>query len=373
MNERQKQFRVGVVAIATVVITAILITWHSDFSALPFQSRYQVQLLVNQAPGVAPNTPVRRRGLLIGRVDSVEARDDGALITLGINDGEIIKSNEEGRIQASLIGDAVIEFVPVRPPQTAQPIEPGGQVAGVYNPTPLDMLGEIQGDLRQTIISLGQAGQEVSELANRLNTVLGGNDLQRIATLVESLDRAVNQFAEVMESVDEIVGDRAFQDQIKAGLAQLPSLVGDIRAIFVAVEGAVGSADQNLKNLQGLTGPLGDRGPAIVDRLEGSAQSLQETLAEVAALTHSVNNSEGTVGMLIRDRTLYDQTSGTMAQASAAIQDARMVIANFDVMIRRWRPVITAILDDVRIITDKVARDPARVARGVLNRETPIK
>ncbi len=40
-----------------------------------------------------------------------------------------------------------------------------------------------------------------------------------------------------------------------------------------ALEGALGSADENLKNLQGFTGPLGERGPEIVDSIEGGVDS----------------------------------------------------------------------------------------------------
>ena len=126
MNERTKQFRVGVVVFATIVITSILILWNSDFSALPFRSRYQVRMLVDQAPGVAPDTPVRRRGLPIGRVASIEDTDDGALITMNIDAGKVIKTNEQGRIQSSLVGDAIIEFSPVSVPVGAQPIDPNG-------------------------------------------------------------------------------------------------------------------------------------------------------------------------------------------------------------------------------------------------------
>ena len=73
---------------------------------MPFRGKYQVKMLVDEAPGVAPDTPVRRRGLPIGRVASVEDTDDGALITMDIEDGKQIKSNEVGRIQTSLVGDA---------------------------------------------------------------------------------------------------------------------------------------------------------------------------------------------------------------------------------------------------------------------------
>src|SRR5688572_21700987 len=113
MNERTKQFRVGVLVFATILLSSILIIWNSDFRALPFRGAYQVKMLVDQAPGVAPETPVRRRGIPIGRVAEVEDVDDGALITLNIDEGKQIKTNEVGRIQSSMVGDAVIEFVPV--------------------------------------------------------------------------------------------------------------------------------------------------------------------------------------------------------------------------------------------------------------------
>jgi phospholipid/cholesterol/gamma-HCH transport system substrate-binding protein len=369
MSERNKQFRVGVVAIATVVITAILVAWHSDFSALPFREQYDVQMLVDQAPGVGPNTPVRRRGLLVGRVANVEATDDGALITISLDRGKEIKSNEEGRIQSSLIGDAVIEFVPVKSPAGAQAVPPGGRVQGSYNPTPLDMLAEIQGDLRQTVVSLGSAGDQVAQLAGRLNKVLEENDLERVTRLVESLETAVAEFKSVMRNVNDVIGDEQVKAQLQKGLEQLPTLLSDARGILEALQGAVVSADANLKNLQGLTGPLGERGPAIVDVLEKSVRNLEALLGQVAEFTRKVNQSEGTVGLLLRDRQLYDQVLAAVEQASGTIRDVRTIVANVDALSRRVRPI----LDDVRVFTDKIARDPARIARGVIDRETPIK
>jgi phospholipid/cholesterol/gamma-HCH transport system substrate-binding protein len=368
MNERTKQFRVGVVVFATIVITSILILWNSDFSALPFRSRYQVRMLVEQAPGVAPDTPVRRRGLPIGRVATIEDTDDGALITMNIDEGKVIKTNEEGRIMSSLVGDAVIEFVPVRSRLGAQPIDPNGPpIVGRFNPNPMDLLASLQADLRQSIISLGQAGDEVAELADRLNTVLGQNDMQRITALVESTERAMAQFANVAANFNDVIGDEEFKEQLKAGLIQLPSVMADARAILDALEGAVASADQNLKNLQGLTGPLGERGTAIVETMEQSVRNLQELLAQVALFTRNINESEGTIGLLIREREAYDQLNATIAQANAAIVDIRSLIGDRNIRIK-----IRQILDDVATLVDKLARDPARVIRGVANRETPI-
>jgi phospholipid/cholesterol/gamma-HCH transport system substrate-binding protein len=368
MNERTKQFRVGVLVFGTLLLASMLIMWNSDFESLPFQGKYQVKMLVDQAPGVAPGSPVRRRGIPIGRVAKVEDVDDGALLTLDIDDGKVIKTNEEGRIQSSMMGDAIIEFVPKSKPVGAQPIDPQTVIRGKYAPSPMDLMANLQGDLKQTIVSLGEAGEEVAELADRVNQVMGENDMQRMRQLVDSMDRAMVEFAAVTKNLNDIVGDEQFKTQLKDGLTQLPSLVADARAIMVGLEGAVGSADENLKNLQGLTGPLGNRGTVIVASLEKSIRNLEELLGQVALLTRNLNSSEGTVGLLMRDRQLYDQLNATIVQLQGTIGDARGIIGDPEVSRR-----VKQILYNAWVFSDKIARDPGRIARGVVDRETPIK
>jgi len=364
MEDRTKQFRVGVMVFGMMIFTVLLIMMNSDFSWSPFRSQYQLQLLVDQAPGVVPDTPVRRRGVLIGRVAEVQDTDDGALITMNIDEGKQIKTNERARIQTSLIGDAVIEFAPVPSIEVAKPVLPDSVVEGTYNPTPLDLIANLQGDLKETIASLGRAGNEVAKLAERINQVMGEEDVERLSRLAASAEDALNSFDLAMDNVNDIIGDEQFKRQLKAGLTELPSVVADARAIMEALEGALGSADENLKNLQGFTGPLGERGPAIVESIEEGVGSLSELLGEAALLAKSINRSEGTFGKLLSDRELYDQMLRTMRQVN-------QLVTNIEMMSRRLRPI----LDDVRVFTDKIARDPARIARGIIprNRETPIK
>jgi phospholipid/cholesterol/gamma-HCH transport system substrate-binding protein len=368
MNERTKQFRVGVIVLFSFMLGSILVLYNSDFSRSPFRPHYQVKLLVDQAPGVSPNTPVRRRGLPIGHVDKIEDTDDGALITLDIDADKQIKSNETGRIQSSLIGDSIIEFMPTRPSAGAQPVAPESTIRGLYAPSPMDLLSTLQGDLRQSIISLGNAGDEVAELADRINTVMGANDMQRVTRLVESTDRAMSQFADLGANINDVLGDEDFKRQVKSGLVKLPAVMSDAQAILEKLTSAVSSADENLKNLQGLTGPLGDRGSAIVNNLEGSVRNLQDLLQQVAIFSRNINESEGTLGLLIRERKTYDQLQATLAQVNGTVTDVRYLINN-EKFLRR----IEQILDNVYVLTDKLARDPARVVRGAVNRETPIK
>jgi len=364
--------------VATVLFSMLLVVFTSDFSWLPFRHQYQLQVLVSQAPGVVPKTPVRRRGILIGRVNAVEDTDEGALITIDVDEGKHVKSNEMARIQTSLIGDAVVEFTPAGPSQGAQIVESGGQpLRGMYNPSPLDLIANLQGDLKQTIQSLGHAGNEVGVLAERLNAVLGGQDIDRIDRLVNSTESAMTNFSGVMTNLNDVLGDDQFKAQLKDGLRQMPTLINDVKETMGLLESAIGSADQNLKNLQGLTRPLGEQGPEIVSALEASVDNLSELLGEVALLAKNLNSKDGTIGKLIHDDKLYEQLASMIGQASQAVSQASGTISDVRSMIndplidRRIRQI----LDNVWIMTDKIARDPARVLRGVIarNRELPVK
>src|SRR6185369_5343389 len=72
-----------------------------------------------QAPGVSQGTPVRKSGILIGRVSEVKFADDGGVIVVVSIRGDVpLRTSEVARITGSILGDAVIEFVPGAQPST---------------------------------------------------------------------------------------------------------------------------------------------------------------------------------------------------------------------------------------------------------------
>jgi phospholipid/cholesterol/gamma-HCH transport system substrate-binding protein len=217
---------------------------------------------------------------------------------------------------------------------------------------------------------LGDAGQQVADLAEKVNRVMGDADVERLARVMESADSALANFGRVMADVEDVLGDEQFKSELKRGLSQLPSVVSDAREILAVLERTLASADKNLQNLQGLTGPLGERGPQLVERMEQSISNLSSVFSEAALFAKSINTSEGTIGRLIRERELYDKLGNTVTEAQSAIRDVRILI-NDDFIQRKIRQI----LDNIYVLTDKLARDPARIARGIVpsNRETPLK
>ena len=78
MNERVMQFRVGVVVLATAIIAGILIVLFGDLPSL-VQATYPLRMSFSDARGVADGTPVRKNGILVGRVSKVALDERGGV------------------------------------------------------------------------------------------------------------------------------------------------------------------------------------------------------------------------------------------------------------------------------------------------------
>jgi phospholipid/cholesterol/gamma-HCH transport system substrate-binding protein len=217
MNERQMQFRVGLVVFATMIVGFVLagLNGPMSFGWLPWgHSKYQIGIQVNEAPGVDTNTPVRKNGILIGRVKSIEDKGAGVLLHAEIDGNRPLYADFEPHIRTTVLGDSTIDFVSRKPTPGMEPAKDGAVFVGRVDPNPFDSLGQL-GDLKEEFSaasrSLAQAGDEVSKLANRVNVAFGddsGPDGQgRVKRLLDTTERAMNQFAMTMESVNEIIGD----------------------------------------------------------------------------------------------------------------------------------------------------------------------
>ena len=99
MDERVRQFRVGIFVLLTIIILMFLIYIFSEV----WKGKYTVFIKPNTAPGVTRNTPVRKNGILIGRVAAVRTQDDHVVISLRIDDDELIYENEIASIGTCLL------------------------------------------------------------------------------------------------------------------------------------------------------------------------------------------------------------------------------------------------------------------------------
>jgi phospholipid/cholesterol/gamma-HCH transport system substrate-binding protein len=355
MNDRNTQFHVGVVVVATLLIAAILVVLFGDFG---FGSKKTIYVYFDEAPGTTVNTPVRKSGILIGRVRGVEFDDAGRVqVEIQVDADVPIKHSEQCQIKNSLLGNAVLEFVPRSdvPNRDKQPLEDGESIQGTVVGDPLQMIAEMRDDLTYTVRSLGMAGEKVGGLADQIGVMLG-EDQGRMTRIVAKTEIVLDGMNDALTAVNRVIGDESVQQELRQSVAELPKIIADARATIAGVQDAVETANRNLTNMEGITGPLGERGPEIVAKIETGVEDLSTAMQQLAAFSEAVNDSEGTIGQLVKNPDLYNRLNTAASNIERASQQLRPIVS------------------DVRVFTDKIARDPSQIGvGGAIRKRTGIK
>jgi phospholipid/cholesterol/gamma-HCH transport system substrate-binding protein len=402
MDENKLRFGVGVLVISAVGIFIILVFLFGAFPSV-LNRDYALTVVFPSAEGIGPNTPVLRDGVRIGRVEQIELRDEGGVeVTLSMDSEKALTHEYIPQIGAGNLvsGDSKLEFVKATDRQLAEIFS--GDSTLINTPytdgefldygEKSDSLFEMQDDLQNTFNSIqlagesiATAGQSVNQLAMEVREVIGGADGKLDAVSQEAV-KTLQEFQGAMRDVRAIVGDPKLKASIETSMAELPELLQEARItlestqktfesferagtqfekVGVAAEGTVKSASEIVENAKGtvdsvgrtarnleqFTEPLAERGDELVAQVLRSLTSLEGALVQVETFGKTLNTSEGSLKRFLEDEELYLQV--------------RRTVDNIEQATAKIRPI----LDDVRIFSDKIARDPRELGvRGAITK-----
>ncbi len=386
MDENILRFRVGVLVVIAIIILIILILLNSE----GWVSQYDVVIKPASAPGVTAGTPVRKNGILIGRVSDVETEDDHVNLVLSINEKEKIYSNEIASIGAeSFLGDAGIEIMPLPRDQRGQRISDGqslNRVSVKRNPMEIvDLALDLEGQIVETLKTVQTAGNAVNnagagiqQLAATVNMAMTSEDsdlkmlLGALRHVSGKASASLDNFNRIFENLNEIVGDAELKNRINDAFQALPAVfreirvtVADTRETIKSFGGVSGRVNDNLDNLSVFTKSLKNEGPEILEQVNASVKNIDQLLSQVKSFTGSLGklekaftNPNGTVGKLFNETEIYDSVKMT-------VDNARDVSAQVKALSVRLEPMVR----DLRTFADEVARDPGVIGvRGALDR-----
>ncbi len=416
MDERVVQFRVGVVVLATIMI-AVILTLQFGKTPTFMRPTYTIYIRFPDAPGVSEGTPIRKSGIVIGEVAGVRFADDGngVVVTADIYSDRKIPRTDVCRISTSLLGDAALEFVSpgnwqqresaapshndnapaprassrktgVYPASFLEPVfgaaagpapgtaaapaakgpapekkgesrflEPNDTIVGVVSPDAVQVIANLQDNLSKAIGSVAKTSDDLGGLVRQVGNLLNANE-DRINRILAQTDKTTAMFQETLDNINKIVGDPQMREQLHAAIKEAPLLLKDTRETVNKMGETMVLLNKNLENIADFTGPLGERGPILMNRLDKGAEKLDQLMGELLVFSQSLNNPNGTVGRLINDPQLYENIA-------CAIQ-------NVEELTVKLRPII----DDARVFSDKIARHPEVLGvRGAVQRNPGIK
>jgi phospholipid/cholesterol/gamma-HCH transport system substrate-binding protein len=396
------QFRVGVVMFATMIIGGLLATLNSPLPTgwLTGRGTYDIKIELPEAPGIGQGTPVRKSGLLIGKVHMIEDLDDRIVVHARIDGNRRLFPQYRAQVRTTVLGDATIDFAVAPVPPGTPPLADGATVRGEVVGNPLDTFANLEGDLQVTIRSLGEAGREVANLAKRVDRAFGDEtQTGRVDSLLDTTERAMRELGNAAAAFNDILGEEVASDQpssqlqstgrpaaalanfqqqqqqpdvvlqvptttrdrLRQALNELPDAVSDFRTTMRQFNEVLESADRNFTNLESFTEPLGRNGEQIAGSIVDAVDGLDRLVEEFTVLSQALNNRQGTIGQLVHNPQVYDNLN-------ILIHNANQIVRQVNELTVQLKPVV----HDARVFMDKVAREPGRIVTGGFN-ESPIK
>ena len=350
MTERQLQFRVGIFVLAAAVATGVMVFKFGEIPAL-WQGTYPLAIRFEGAPGVFPGTPVRRGGVPIGRVRTVDFDEErgGVSVVVDIDEQVRLRADATPRLARSLLGDTCIEFDPGTSPDR---LAPGARLAGTAPVDPMQIVERMDRQLGTALESFVATSREWQTVGKNLNGLMDTNrgnfDLvvERAAESLDQFSRTMKQASETLAHVNATVADPRNQENLRKTLDAMPQMVAETRQAIAAVRSAVEKADANLENLRGVTEPLAARSTSIVVKLDNTLTHLESLSGELDTAAQLIAKKDGTLHQFVANPELYQHLAASAASLS--------------VLLKNMEPIA----HDMRIFSDKVARHPELMGVG---------
>jgi phospholipid/cholesterol/gamma-HCH transport system substrate-binding protein len=341
VDERVMQFRVGLMVFGTLLVTAILAVLFGKIPSL--HGTYTVHILFPEAPGVSVDTAVRKSGIRIGRVSDVDfTEDDQVLVTVDIDKNRRLRHNEVCRVGTTLLGDSTLQFAFDPKNKDTSEIKDRETVKGYVQSEPVAVLTDLQGQLSVAIRSVTKTSDEIGMTAGEIRDFIGGNKGQ-VNRLMDQSDKTLQAIQKVLDSTNDFVSDPQLHDSIRETIMRMPQMMKDAHETVLRLRTTMDLVEKNLRNVEDFTKPLGEHGESVFNRLDQSSQKLDRVMSDMLQFTQALNNQQGTLGQLVNNPELY--------------QHLNRAAKNIDELSRQLKPIV----DDARVITDKVARHPGVV------------
>ena len=250
-----------------------------------FSSNIVYYVAFDDVSGLSPSSPVYANGYRVGVVKTLnyDYNPQSKIVAeLDLNKNMRVPRGSHAELASDLLGNIKINLV--------------------LSDDPINMLG-----LGDTIPGEMEMGM-----------------MTKVTKMLPAIERMMPKLDSIMASLNTLLADPALRNtlhnvegmtnNLNATSAELKTLSASLNR---EVPGMMQKTNGVLDNTQQLTGNL-----AAID-VEGMAAKVNQTLANVEQMTQKLNSNEGTLGLLMRDPSLYHNLTSTMASADSLLIDLK--------------------------------------------------
>jgi phospholipid/cholesterol/gamma-HCH transport system substrate-binding protein len=298
MDREANYVAVGAFVLLVLVMGTAFVFWYADRAEGQAERRYEMYF-EGSVSGLTEGASVRYLGVAVGRVARImiDPRDSGRVrIVADISAETPIREDTVARL--TLQGVTGLLFIDLRPrdPGTS----PRPKVAGMQFP----VIPSERSEFGALVSSLPDVVAKAGEALDRINTLLSDRNIASTAAAVRYTEQATSE---------------------------LPTAVGEARAMFLELRAAAGEMRETATALHKWTNSSGEQITTAATSLRGVAENLQKTSAR---LDRIVATNEGHVDRFAQEG-----------------------LTEFEQLVRETRHAVRSI----DALTESLQRDPSRL------------
>ena len=278
-----KEVKIALTAIAGVVILFYGLKFLKGLTLFSTDDSYYIEF--NDVSGLSSSSPVYANGYKVGVVTNIDydyTHQKKIVAKMSLDNNMRLPRGSRAEIDSDLLGNIKINLV-----------------LGEY---PLDLLAE--GD---TIIG-----------AERLGL------MSKVGYMIPAIEAMLPKLDSILTSLNTLLADPALSNtlhNVEGMTSNLNSTSRELKTLSASLNREMPAMMQKtngvLDNTQQLTSNL-----AAID-VAAMTASVNQTLANVHELTSKLNSDQGTLGLLMRDASLYNHLNQTVADADSLMVDLK--------------------------------------------------
>jgi phospholipid/cholesterol/gamma-HCH transport system substrate-binding protein len=287
-----KELKVGVLAAAAISILAFGYNFMKGQDLFTSTNEYFGKY--DRIEGLFKSNPVLINGYTVGSVTSIDMNRETLELTVGItvgNDIKIPKNSIMKIVNNDMIGSKAIELI-------------FGDDTTAYAQTGDYLIAEQDQGLAQAVSGvLEPLTKSINSVLGNIDTAIAGADL---AGTLKDASLALKSFKETADKLNNLLNGKD---------AEIEAILNNIKVTTKGLTGLSPQIDEILSEIKGTSSRLS----AIeFEALSTQVKSLAGELEKTAA---AINGKEGTLGMLVNDKKMYNDLDGTIAKLKTLLED----------------------------------------------------
>ena len=281
MKKFSKEIQIALVAIAGVVVLFFGLQYLKGKTLFSTDNSYYVKF--SDVSGLSAASPIYANGFKVGVVEDIVfdyQHQSNIVARIGIDNKLAVPAGSRAEILTDLMGNVKVELVM----GTGDAIAPGDYIFGCQH----------EG-------ALGQA-----------------------AGMVPQIEQMLPKLDSILASINMLLADPAIANSlhnIDHITADLTKTSRDLNALTTSLNNHM---PQMLENADGLLANTNQLTKSLNDLdISTTMASVNTTLKNVEQMTNQLNSKEGTLGLLMRDPSLYSNLNATMMHADSLMIDLK--------------------------------------------------